>query len=551
MSSLFGVLNTGRTGLFAQQAALAVTGNNIANANTDGYTRQRVVLDALTSGGVQVVGTQRMLDEFVNTRLRDSNARLAGRTTLALNLSQVESVLGATQDSGLAGTLQSFFSAFQDLSQQPGGAAERQEMLAQGNQLAAAFTSVTDQLGQIRDQLDQQVTGAVDQVNQLTASIAEINGKLSGFTQSNGVASDPALNDLLDQRDKLLNQLSEIVPLRTLSDGKGSMTLFVGDQVLMEGTTAHALTTRVDPSNDNMHEVVLTGLGQGLSLTGKLQDGKLAALVQARDQGAGAALKSIDRLAAQLARDVNVQHEQGTGLDGVSGRDFFGGLQATATAAGGNKGGAAVTSASILDQSQLTFDDYEIRFTASAEYDVVNTTTGTTVSSGNAYTSGEAIVVGGMRVVIGNDSGAPAAGDVFHLNSYAGMGQRIGLSAAVADNPRAIAAGLSAEPGDNRNALQLMALGNQATMGDPPTQTYQAFFNELAVNQSMQTASAQQAQSNEEIVNNQLVSMADSVSGVSLDEESINLIQFQRAFEAASRIISATDELMQALLQMI
>jgi flagellar hook-associated protein 1 FlgK len=549
--NLFGILNTSRTGLFAQQAGLSVTGNNIANVNTEGYTRQRLVLDAQATGGVQLRGMMRLRDSFVSQRLFGSNARLAARTTLSLNLSQVESVLGDTGNGGLSRSLQDFFNAFQDLSQQPGGAAEREGVRARTGQLISAFSSVTGQLRQLRSQIDQQVQNEVARINDLASRIVELNSQLGGTSATSTAVGDSASNNLLDQRDQLVKELSELAPVRVITSDQGGLTIFLGDQVLLEGGHRKSLSTRVNPSNGGMHEVYLDGLGGGVNLASRLSDGKLAAMLESRDKHIGGALADIERLAAQLMRDVNIQHRLGTGLDGMTGRDFFSGLNVTATGGATNVGGAGVGATSILDDSLLTFNDYEIRFTAPGLYNVVNATTGATLSTGNAYVSGSAIDFDGMRVTIANASGAPAAGDTFHVDSYTGTGSNLTMAAGVGADPGAIAAGLSAGPGDNRNALQLIALREQTVMGQPASQTYEAFFDNLRVRQGMATSAAQQALTDEEVSNFQLVSMADSLSGVSIDEEATHLIQYQRAFQASSRIISATDELLQTLLQMI
>jgi flagellar hook-associated protein 1 FlgK len=549
--SLFGILNTARTGLFAQQAGMNVTGNNIANANTPGYTRQRAVFGSIATGGVELRGSQRLRDEYVTARLLGSNARLAGRESSSINLSQIESVMGETQSSGLSKSLQQFFNSLQSLSQKPGGVAEREEVRSSTSQLATAFGYVTGQLRQIRGQIDQQVAYEVEKVNDLTARIVELNAKIGTSSGDGSGIGDATLNDLLDQRDRLLTELSEVVPLRTITARNGTLTIFMGEQVLVEGNARRTLSLRVDPINEGLHDVILDGLGGGLPLKGKLKEGKLAALIDVRDNEAGKALREVERLAGQLVRDFNVIHRAGTGLDNVTGRDFFTGLAASATRSADNKGGTAATAASIFDDTALTFSDYEIRFTGPAQFDVINTSTGVAVSTGNAYVSGANIDFDGLRVVIGNDTGAPAAGDVYQVNSYTGIGNRIDMDPAISGDLQAIAAGLTSAPGDNENALQLIALRDQATMGQPASQTYEAFYDSLRVRNAMTTAAAHQALADEEIANHQLITMADGLSGVSLDEEATHLIEYQRAFQAASRVISVTDELMQSLLQMV
>ncbi len=552
-SSLFGILNTGRQGLFAQQTSLSVTGNNIANINTEGYSRQRVQIEALSTGGARVMGVERLKDDFLVARYRESIARLGGRSTLALNMRQIETTLGDTNSAGLNDALRNFIDAMQDLTQQPGGTPERDALRAQGRSLSATFNSLSNQVTLIRDQIDTQLTGAVSKVNNLTASIASLNSRIAEFRQSSQSSEQrPDLNNLLDQRDKQLDQLAEYMSVKTVSSESGELTVIAGGQVLVQGKYASQLGLQINPSNNNYLEVTMADVaGKPISITSSLTEGSLGAMVRSRDQYAGTAVQTIERLAAKLTRDFNVQHRAGTGLDGIAGRDFFSGLAVTANGQWNNKGGASVSSAQVLNDAALTFDDFEIRFTAANTYSILNKTSGATLSAGNAYVSGGNIDFGGMRVVIDNGSGTPQSGDTFSVNSYAGTPGRMALTAAVEADNRMIATGLSGAAGDNRNALALASLLTSNTMGNPASLTYEGYFENLRLNIGMTTATAESNEDDETISQQQIKGLETAVSGVSLDEEATNIIQFQRAFEASGRVIRMTDELLQTILQMI
>jgi flagellar hook-associated protein FlgK len=168
--------------------------------------------------------------------------------------------------------------------------------------------------------------------------------------------------------------------------------------------------------------------------------GELGGLLEARDVHTRRAQQDIDRLAAVFIRDFNLQHAASTGLDNISNRDFFAGLDSS--------GGSTVTSSIIADPELLTFADYEIRFTDSTTYDIINTTTGSPVSTGNSYTSGSTINFYGLSIVVEDDTGTPAAGDVFQVNSYDGISTQIDLSPDVMNNLSAIAAGFTDAAGD-------------------------------------------------------------------------------------------------------
>lgn len=549
MSSIFGILNTGRQALNVQQNGLATAGNNISNAGTEGYSRQRTVLETLSYGGVAVAGVQRMRDEFVTARLLASNSKLGSSSTQSTALQQLETAIGESDDSGLTLSLQNFFDALQDLSASPDGTSERESFLARATQLLASFDGVSEQVNDLRGQLDSQVKQQVGQVNTLTARIAELNGKIGAQDQTIQTDAGAGLNSLLDQRDKLIDELSSIVPVRVVANSNGVSTLFCGSIPLVEGLRVTKLELNPDASNNGYSDIVVDDIGGKRSIVGDLSEGSLGALVGVRDGQSRDVIDQTDRLAATLARDFNLVHRSGHGLDGQTNSNLFTGLAATATFSSLNRGTLTGVSGQILDESALTFDNYEVRFTSGSKYDVIDSTTGESVSTGNSWTSGGNIDIGGMRLTL--SGGIPAAGDTFDINAYDGMSGRIGLVSAVENDPRALAAGMSSASGDNENVLKMIALGSGNTMGNPASQTYGVFYNNMRVSLGTQVNIAKSGEQQESITRQQLQSLSESVSGVSLDEEATNIIQFQRAYEAASKIISVTDEMLQTVLGLI
>ena len=516
--------------------------------NTAGYTRQRAVLESLSYGGVTATGVQRIRDNFVAARLLTSDSRLGGRSVTASALQQIETALGESDDAGLTKSIQEFFGAVQALSARPDGTNEREALRSQSRQLIASFSGVSGQIGQIRDQLDQQIAQQTDRVNVLAGEIAQINREIGGYGGASGESAEGGdLNQLQDRRDQLVGELATIIPVRVMRGNNDAVTVFSGSFPLVEGDRVQELRLSVDPNNGGYRNVTLADLGgTSRNLAPELTEGSLGALLRARDGEARSFLDQVERLAATLMRDVNAVHRQGQGLDGVSGRDFFGGLAATATAAIANKGAATVGAATILGEGALDFARYEIRFTGGSTYDVVNLDDGQTVSTGNAFAAGGSIDVGGMRLTL--SGGAPAAGDKFQLDAFRGVTERMGLAAGVAANAQAIAAGETSASGDNRNTLALLALRDEAAIGG---QTYESFYSGVRVGLATRVELAEGAQAEEEIARQQVQALHDSVSGVSLDEEAAQLIQYQRAFEAASRIVRVTDELLQTLLGMV
>lgn len=549
MSSIFGILNTGRQALNVQQSALATVGNNISNSSTEGYSRQRTVLETLSYGGVKLTGIQRMRDEFIAARLLTSNAKLGYSSTQSTALQQLETAVDESDKSGLTVSMQAFFDALQDLSASADGTTEREAFLSQATQLLASFRSVSDQITQIRGQLDEQVQQQVADVNTITTAIAKLNAEIGAQDQSLETNTNTGLNALLDQRDQLISDLSSIVPTRTMTGENGELTIFCGTFPLVNGSYSQTFELQPDAGNQGYSNVVIDDLGGQRDISGDLSTGSLGALLATRDGQAREMLDEVDRLAATLTRDMNAVHRSGYGLDGGTGRDLFTGLSATVSTGLGNKGAVTGAAGAVIDESALTFDNYEVRFTSGTSYDVIDTTTGGTVSTGNAWTTGQAIDIAGMRLTL--SGGAPAAGDSFEINAYSGMSARIELSTAVKNDSRAVAAGATSAAGDNENALAMIALATTLTMGNPPSETYETYYNSMRTRLATQVNIATTAEAQEETTQTQLNSLQESVSGVSLDEEAVNLIQFQRAYQAASKVISATDEMLQTLLAMI
>lgn len=547
MASLFGILSTGRSGLLASQKALSVTANNLANLNTEGYSRQRAVFGALTLGGVEVISVERLRDQFVDSRMRDSLSRLGRREVLSTNLQLLEAALNETDDSGVTRALQEFFGSLQDLTTRPSGSAERLSVQSRGELLATAITTAATQVNQIRKDIDKQVRREVTKINTVTAAIADLNRQLSS------VSTDAPLNNLLDQRDQLINELARFIPVRILAgDGRAITVLSNGGTVLVEQTRSFDLGIISDPNNNGFARITGGGLaGSATIIEDRLSEGELGGLIEARDKDTLDALKRLDRLAAELVRTFNAQHRLGTGLDGSTGQDFFAGLGVRSAPAIGNTGNASIAGGVITDESLLTMDDYEIRFTASGVFDVFNVTRNITVSVANVYSSGNTISFDGVEVTITDGPISPSQGDVFSINTYTGTADRIALSAAIINDPEAIAAGLTTAPGDNENALALAALRNSQILGSAGSLTFEEFHIDSRSTLGLSVEVSLGGIRAELIAQFQIRQLADAASGVSVDEESINLIQFERSFQASSRIITTIDEIIQTVLQMI
>lgn len=391
MSGLFSIFDIGKLGLLANQQALQVVGQNLANVNTPGYSRQEAVLEATNPNtlgnfqlgtGVEVAQIRRIVNTFIEGQINVSQQDLGRLQAQADALNRLESVFPAAEDSGINKDLNDFFNALRDLSNNPQGRTERTVLLNKADTLATDFQQAGVALAQIRTDLNTQVSQTVTEVNDLAARIAVLNGKIAsaeigGFTA----------NDLRDQRGQLLNELGNRIETHTFEDATGQTQVFVGrGQTLVERNVAFSIGTT--PSADN--NGLLTITYRGGDVTSLIGNGGLKGMLLLRDTTVPDVINKLNTLAASLVNEVNQVHRLGFGLDGTTGADFFSPLSVSARGKSVNTGTASIGSGAITANSLLTQHDYEIRFSSATAYSIVDTTTGATIKgnyTGTAITA--------------------------------------------------------------------------------------------------------------------------------------------------------------------
>lgn len=546
MTSLSGILNIGRQALFASQYMIQVTGNNIANVNTKGFTRQRVNLSANQFGlGVKIDSLQRLRNSFFDEQ-RILGMQALGNYEIRSNmLSQVEEIFNESTTDKLSASIGNFFQTLQDLSSNPSGSAERGMVVSQADSMTDFFNLYYTQLEALQKNADNDISDTVTQINSIAVRIAELNGHI-GYADA---AFPPA--ELIDERNQLLGELANLVDVNYFTDDGGSVTVFIGGGfTLVEGANTGQLSTVINPSNKGFSDVYFaTAGGTQAKINDRIRDGRLKGLLDTRDTIIPEQLKKLDTLAATMILNFNLQHRQGFGLDGVDDRDFFDMMSVFAQDSNSNTGGAAVAASSIDDATLLTLDDYEIRFLNATTYDIVDVTTGTTLVAGAAYTSGNAIIFDGISVTITDGSGTPLAGDVFNVDTTTEAAKLMSVSSGMVADAGQIAAGLTAVVGDNENALALAGLEDQKFLNSGISDFNDYLSAQISSIGALSRQAEQQFETQEGIVN-QIEAYIDSISGVSLDEEAANLMMYQRAFQASALIITTIDEMFQTILDL-
>jgi len=359
-SGLFGI---GVSGLQSFQTALNTTGHNIANVNTDGYSRQETLFEqrlpqnlgvGFIGTGVEVTDIRRRYDQFVVGQVQNSTSAYEQTSTFYNLASQVDNLLADPQV-GLSTGLENFFNAVQEVSNDPTSIAARQVMLTESESLIDRFSYLYDRLDNLRLDSNNQIDSYVAEINSLAQSIADINDDIVIAT---GRSSGATPNDLLDQRDALVGKLSELVSVRTLEQDDGSLSVFIGNgQPLVLGKDASQLSsqaTGIDPFN---RDISIVNNGVPVPITEFITGGKLGGVLDFRDGMLNEAQNSLGRIAVALATDFNEQHRAGYDLDGDFNQAYFSEPSPEILPDPANAGTIGVT---ITDTSQLTLDDYQL-----------------------------------------------------------------------------------------------------------------------------------------------------------------------------------------------
>ncbi len=548
MLGINNIFEMGRLGIQAFQRGLSVTSHNITNASTEGFSRQDVVLETarplggVIPSGVRVAEVRRNVDQFVEAQLTDTTqdfGRLSRRHDLLL---QVETIFSESDDLGITSAVDRLFNAFRDLSTFPEGISQRTLLLSEAATLADTFNLASTSLTRIRTDIDSSIGRNLSEANSLATQIASLNEQIQLAE-----ASGENANDLRDKRTVAITSMAELVNIETVEMTDGTAVM-VGGQLFVSGNRSNSLVQVSDADNSGLNDVALQRRdGTKFVITDKITDGTISGQLTVRDTDVVGYLDRLDRTAAVLVNEINQQQSAGYGLDGTTGNLLFAALSPDPPLVKDtNTGGAAGTSTSILTASSLTMDTYELQFTNATTFNVVNITDGTTVLSAQTYTSGNNIDFDGLRVVITDGSGAPAASDVFTVSAHKGAAADLTVSLT---NVNKVAASSTAAgvPGNNINALALVAIQTttQGTLGNLKLNDYHAV---TVGNVGSDVSLAGLQRDGKQVELDQVKSLRESVSGVSLDEELTRLLEFQRAFEASARVITTADELFQTVL---
>jgi len=565
LSSAFDI---GRTALAAYQAALKAVGNNIANANTPGYARTTARLSAVPGtllpagqlgGGVRLGPLQRSVSEALQARLRTALSDRESASAERANLGRIETIFDALGDQNLGSGLSAFFNSLSELQNDPETLASRGIVVNSAAALAEQIRSVREGLVGMRDDLNREIELSAQRADQLATRIAQINTEIT--TAEAGTSGQATA--LRNERDVLLSELSELFQITVRDQPSGAMNVYIGSNALVQFGESFGLNAVNEFNADGLKTTVVR-LGVNNAVVTP-RSGKVEGLINSRDTHTDGPLARLDTLARALIREVNRIHAGGQGLEGFNNLTGTYAVSDPSLALSAADNGIAFPPESgsffidVKDEATGTVVRHQINIDLdgigadTTLNDVVND-----INTNVANVSATILPDGRLQLAAADGHSFTFADDTSGFLGAAGLNTLftgtgaldIDVNGLIANNPRLLAASQSGLPGDGSNATALVGLqnGSVASLGNVSIdEFYRATVSDVAVRSS----AAQSAMDAGNIIFDALTAQRESISGVNLDEEAINMLTLQRAFEGAARYMNVVDEMLQTLLGLV
>ncbi|AOI31935.1 flagellar hook-associated protein FlgK [Citrobacter freundii] len=549
MSSL---INNAMSGLSAAQAALNTASNNISSYNVAGYTRQTTIMAQANStlgaggwvgNGVYVSGVQREYDSFITNQLRAAQNQSSGLTTRYEQMSKIDNLL-SSKTSSISTSMQGFFTSLQTLVSNAEDPAARQALIGKAEGLVNQFRTTDQYLRDQDKQVNTAIKASVDQINNYSKQIANLNDQISRMT---GVGAGASPNDLLDQRDQLVSELNQIVGVEvSVQDGGTYNVTMANGYSLVQGSNARQLAA-VPSSDDPSRTTVayVDGVAGEVAIPEKLiTTGSLGGLLTFRSQELDQTRNTLGQLALAFADAFNTQHKEGFDANGDPGKNFFD-IGGPAVLSNTTNKGTGALDVKITDSSSVQATDYKITFDGT-DWQVTrlaeNTSFKPTVTGGKMSFDGLEITV--KNGALANDSfTVKPVGDAI-----------INMKVAVTDESKIAMAEVSKNDldpnvdkgkSDNRNGQKLLDLQTKSTVGD---KTFNDAYATLVSDVGNKTATLKTSATTQNNVVTQLYKQQQSISGVNLDEEYGNLQRYQQYYLANAQVLQTANALFDALI---
>lgn len=480
MAGLFDAINAARTSLEVNQKSIEVVGNNISNVNTEGYSRQQAQLStypAMNFGnffigqGVKVSDVSRQHDVFIDQQIKQKAVDFGFQDSMTRPLSELERLFNITEDN-LSTNIDKFFDSLQELTADPSDPVQRNNVIYQGETLAKSFNSTVNELNTIKGNINDTILSDIETVNSQINEIAELNDRIQQIEVRGQTA-----NGARDQRDVLAKELAKTLGAQSYEDSKGMLSVILpGGLPLVQGNMAMTISAEM-VGMDMSLELHAGGVIRDITL--RNIGGEFGGLMDIRDTFIPELNDDLDQLAYELSVQVNLQHQNGAGLDSSTGNNFF---------------SMPPNYVPLPPGTEPTTADYK----DAARY---------------------------MSVALADP---------------------VQLAAAAAPDPGPPAGTVA--PGDNRNALILSNIGDTYLVGG--SDSFTSLYGKIAAKVGVESNQNQLSLKGADDALVQLENFRDGLVGVSLEEEMISLIQFQRGFESSAKFLSTVDEMMNVVLNL-
>jgi flagellar hook-associated protein 1 len=540
--SLFSTLNVATRALSASQLAIEVTSQNISNADVDGYSRKRVTLSAsYTSNdiygqignGVDVENIERLTDEYAFKQVLKQTTMVGYYTQTSSTYETIEGIFSESSDTGLQEYIDDFFDAWESLADDPTDTAARTTLQTATQNMIDTFHSTSSEISDLKESLNSSIDDDVKQINELTSEIADLNKEIAAVEISGQNA-----NDSRDKRDQLLTELSNYIDIDYTENSLGEVTVTSGGSILVspESSVDFVVDTTTYTAADGS---TVTNIGVKFANSNETYvptGGELKGLLDSRDTIIPEYEEELDNLANAIVSAVNELHEQGYTLDGISGIDFF---DPTSTGASDISLSAAVSA-----------DVGNIAAAGGGSVVTANTETVSSIAYGTVYSlahdniseNSVVVKVGDTTLTEGVDYDIDYTEGTIQMLHSGYDGSDITIDYDYND-------GGTAGSGDNTNALSIAALRNSLTMDDG-TSSFNDYFASMISELGLQYDNADANMESRTTLLSQYQDQQASTSGVSLDEEEANLIQYQNTYTAAARIVTVVSDMFDSLMNM-
>ncbi len=613
------MLSIGTSATNSFKRALDVTSQNVANVSTEGYSRQRaeIVSNSPSSAGSQFIGSgarvegiERINAEYLQTQLASSQSLVSRYDTQVQLANQVEGVI-ASNDQGIQEFMQRYFDSLQSLSNNPTSDTGRQMLIDEGNNLQSHVGNLISVLDETEYQVNAQIGGLTDEVNSRLETVQSLNAQIKS---SNRVGIQ-APNELLDQRDQAILELSQYMDIKTFPQENGTVDVHTANgriPLLSDNSITRLEADRSPYGDDNRTELYVTIGGQKQMIGNQITGGELGGVLDFRDNLLEKSKNDLGLMLNGLTASMNWQHYQGYDTNGDAGGDLFTSLSMNAINNTNNLGVETGTNILVsfnpnagvseppydgltaLSSQPATFGDkelylqnafteigrfesrsYELRYNQTTdEFDFFDAQTKNPLldSTGNAVSlaRGATANIEGMSFDLSGVVNAPDDGDSFLVKPHQAILEDFsqaltvtekvatrGQSPIDANNDGSILDEVpaAAAEGDNVNISNLAGLQSAklllADSSDVGSETLLGGYSKMATNVGMYVRGSEVQLTAQTNVFQQMTDQRDSISGVSLDEEAANLVKYQQAYEAAAQIIATSQTLFQTILDAV